>query len=183
MAGYEDATPAQVEYIRGLAHQAKTIMERSPNTLTRNEAAEIIDALKGRIRGDKPVFEELEDDEPTRPTPIRNPLMDRWRAYDELEARLMEGAVRATRNHYGHWYREPPSYRGRPVIWKEGRNTQRSNGIHYGWRWMCAHPKHKHPVFGQSSSRGQPGCLSNALLHWWRHHRDNPQDEGPNGSN
>lgn len=103
-------------------------------------------------------------------------LMDEWRAYDKLEAKLMEGATRSVRNYAGHWRREPPEYRGRPVVWKEGNNTRRYGGIHYRWRWMCAHPKHKHPIFGQSSSRGQPGCVENALLHCWRSHRNNSRD-------
>jgi hypothetical protein len=62
------------------------------------------------------------------------------------------------------------------TVWKRYPNLHKDRRypgttINYGWRWICRHPDHKHPVHG-GSAYGFQATIIAATCHFWKKHRN-----------
>jgi hypothetical protein len=187
----EPATDPQLDYIKGLTHQlrellansgdiAKKLEQAAATTLTKRDASDLIEALKGalaELRGEQlddnvvPLVSRSKKTETPADVKRRRYLEERD-AYDNKQLEL----------HGGEHHREPPEGRGRYMkIWKERPNRSGAywNPIVYGWSWECAHPSHTDTVHGTrkgvirgGSQHGYEITVANAQRHWVKYHAE-----------
>jgi hypothetical protein len=187
MAGYEEVTPAQLDYIIGLANRVRTERElKEKGNLNRNQASEVISALKmalgeetnvvpitraqgqsallGRGTEEGFVFE-TEDERP----PEKPPWQIEQEEYNRRQWQVFISLERVKRGELGSHFaqRDPMEYNGRPIVYQRWPHTRRVGAYHdreTGWAWVCMHPQHQRPVHG-GSSYGWYTTLLYAELH------------------
>jgi hypothetical protein len=190
----EPATKRQMDYVQGLVAQLRRILDdgtdiadkldqASHATLSKKDAHDLIDALKGalaELRGDGPpdgATNVVEFPTPA-PSPKLTPHEERMRQLRERELAL--------KKRQDAWFgneerRAAPPGERYIKVWQESRNRVgyrfREPDVLSGWVWECRHPSH---VDGRSrsgrvrggSQLGRATTMNNALLHWSKYHRD-----------
>jgi hypothetical protein len=195
MAGYEEASQPQLDYIKSLADQVVTQQRlNAEGKLNRYQAGAAIDALllslgktpksnvvaitSAKSSATTPLgngteegffFEEEEEELPPKP-----PWQIEQEEYNQRQWGVFTQLERVGQSEYS-WKaaRGPMEYRGRPVVyqrWPHKKQFRTWADRHTGWAWTCAHPAHKHPVHG-GSSYGWYATLLGAERHAIKHNR------------
>lgn len=197
MAGWEPATDEQKEYLAALQEEIRVTKELEDNGhLNRKQISKQIDmALIALGRKPQTIAEAAGLEEDDNVIPFERPKPDAvvvaaepepWQIADAAEREVFSNLERL--NYAESWnrnamFREPMDLRVKDdgdinwiAIWKKFpnrtvRHYKFDRTVEYGWRWVCRHPDHKHPVHG-GSNFGFSETIVAASMHYWKKHRD-----------